>query len=117
MLYTSPKASDSKLNLGTLNVGGLKSRPAKIAKIFEVVKCLDIIFLQETHFYTQNDANFFNQVFETTFIIFHSFAALRCTGIVIMLNKNIFSLQNYQRIFEIEGRCLGTKIQLLKRLL
>lgn len=53
----------SKLLIGTLNVGGFVSRPEKCASIFEHIKNLDIITLQETHFSKFEQTLFFQQVF------------------------------------------------------
>lgn len=97
--------------IGSLNVGGLKSRSMKIAKILENVKNLTILVFQETHFSHENETIFFIQVFEPNFQIFHSFALSRCSGITILINRN-FIFQNFENVFEIKGRALCLKLKL-----
>ena len=86
-----------------LNVGLRKFQ------VFELTKNIDILFLQETHFYKISDTLYFNQVFEEKFLIFHSLAPCRNTGTTFLLSRN-FSIKNVVKVFEIDGRCLAFKI-------
>ena len=103
------KSHGSHLSVGSFNVGGFKCRPAKVPKVFELTKNIDILFLQETHFYKISDTLYFNQVFEEKFLIFHSLAPCRNTGTTFLLSRN-FSIKNVVKVFEIDGRCLAFKI-------
>jgi exonuclease III len=93
----------------TLNVGGFKSRTAKVIDIYELVKNFNFVTLQETHFHNSRDSSFFDSVFETNFKIIHSFAEKRFAGICMLLNRK-FSFGNDQILFAIKGRGVGTKV-------
>lgn len=102
--------------MGSFNVGGLKSRSIKIAKILETVKNINITVLQETHFSNEKETKFFNQVFESHFQIFHSFAAQRCTGVTFLINRN-FMMDKLEKVFEIKGRCLAFKLTISSQII
>jgi exonuclease III len=92
----------------TLNVGGFKSRPAKVIEVFETVKLYNFITIQETHFHNVNDSSFFNSIFEPHFDITHSYAEKRFSGICMLRNKN-FSFDKHEILFTIRGRCVCSK--------
>lgn len=82
----------NKKTFGTLNVGGLFNRNDKVIDLFEQLKNLDVICLQETHFLTVQDSNFFKNVFSTNFHVFSSNSDERYAGIAIGFNrKSLFS--------------------------
>ena len=92
-LCKSSEAEKPYFILSSLNVGGFNSRPAKIAKVFEIVKNFNIFVLQETHFYKESDTLFFRQAFSQNFDIFLSLAQSRCTGVAVLINKNFITRQ------------------------
>ena len=99
----------NKFSIGTLNVGGFKSRPSKIISVFEFVKNLDVIIFQETHFSAINDFFFFEQVFRSNFFIFHSLAHEKFSGVCTLFNKKVFE-EKFTTELDIAGRCLAISL-------
>jgi len=85
------KTGFSSFSIATLNVGGFKSRPEKIAKIYEEVKNFDVVIFQETHFSREDETYFFQQVFAGHFFILHSYAEKRFSGICMLFSQKLFN--------------------------
>lgn len=92
------------LKIGTINCAGItKTNYTRLYQLLEVVKDLDIVCMQETHFLKESDAFFFVNVFKKLFDIRLSTGSEKRTGVVILLNRNML-ISKQRKIFEIDGR-------------
>jgi exonuclease III len=91
-------------SVATLNVRGLGHR-RKLNCIFETVKDLDVICLQETHFLTLNDCSDFNVIFSSKFEIFHTFACNdeKFSGVTLLINRSFPATVATEKTF-VNGR-------------
>ncbi len=97
--------------MATLNVAGIKSdNILKTQSIYNELKNFDIVCLQETHFKQEPDTVPFNNVFESTFRVFHSVVNENFKGVTVMINRRQLG-RNFQAYCEIPGRLLGVKFE------
>ena len=85
-----------------------KTRLRKISIIFQKVKDLAFVFLQETHFKNDYDAETFDRIFEAEFHIYHTYTVddNSKTGVSILVNRKS-PVTNMEQVFVHQGRSLG----------
>ena len=107
MATAIPMAAPPKFfSIATLNCRGIKT-PEKVSAVYQAIKDLDVVCLQETHFKNAQDADLFERTICPNFKYYNSFTnANSFTGITFVFKRSSPSTSITQ-LFEIPGRAIG----------